>query len=94
MRHDKYMADVKMLKFVEPLPPWHPARTRISIHEVKAYMRKLYNIATSGDVIENWTIKGVEDPRDPSKKIYLKVHRFCGKFYVHKQDLIAFCEAI
>lgn len=62
--------------------------------EIPAYVAKLYNIRLSRQEVEEWPTEGVDDPHSPGKKVYLKVHKFCGAAMVHKLDLIAFLERL
>lgn len=82
----------KSLFNVEPLPPWHPARERIELREIPAYLKKLYNVSTNMAEVKRWAVEGVDHPSVPGKTVYLKLHRFAQHLMVHKADLIEFCE--
>lgn len=75
---------------IEALPPWHPQRDLLRLHEIVAYLRKLYNLPVSRDRVAQWVNRGVDLG---GRRIYLKTTPFGPARMVRKVDLLAFLRA-
>ncbi len=82
----------KWLQRTESLPPWHPCRSRILIEEVRPYIAKMYNVNVADEDVEEWATKGMSHPSLDNTRVYLKLHKFCGRLMIHKVDLNTFLE--